>query len=411
MRICVSDRSTFLPFAVFAALAALAVSASSAHAIERYSDDWNALGWESMAYTEHIAYQAVNASGGSAYAGGFPVRMIGVVLNANEDWLDPSNQFDSGFHSIFTVPGAMGGQAEIYVQAVNLDGTPWDPSPSADFDDFGGTAVWIGQNYGNHPVFHAPDGNNYKHNYPGTLVDQTSQNNLSPTPLWYDEVDALGFWRPGSSLSLSELVRPGDLIEIRATGGLYYNGKQNINERHDVANDFALVILEKDFGLPAPTPVSLAELVTAGETYSYKGKTYSLPLFDATRQTGPEYYQSTLVTLENVHFVDMTEDAWQAYTENAESDVNFTLADDLGNTFPIHLGRNASFDLATMPTGSFNVTGILDQTNTPATSGYRLMVMSADAFAPVPEPSTLAMLGVLVFAGVSWARRSTRRPA
>ena len=111
--------------------------------------------WAAAALIQHKDYQAVNGNGTSAYpASSFPIRLRGVVLNNNEDWLDPTSNY-------CTVAGypwiRLGGQAEFYIQAVNLDGTAWDPDTSAAFNDFGGTSSWMGQNYGNTMHYSATD--------------------------------------------------------------------------------------------------------------------------------------------------------------------------------------------------------------------------------------------------------------
>jgi len=287
-------------------------------------------------YIRHRDYQAVNPDGSSAYSpGGFPVRLVGVVLNNNEDWLDPASAFDPGFHA-----WQLGAQAEIYVQAVDLDAfAPWDPFPGQQFDDFGGTACWMGQNYGNHPFFHPPD---------PTHPEWNSDYNYTE-PEWYAELDRLHLWRPGTLLPDSELVRAGDLVTVTARAGLNYKGKMNVNETHsnEPALDFELAILQKNYGLPEPELLTLADLKAADDTY----------LFDAqapTREFGGERYQSSLVKLTNVRFSDEFDPAtdWRAYKQNSEDGVNLTLVDPAGRTLPVHLGRNDSFDTNPAPQGS-----------------------------------------------------------
>jgi len=315
-------------------------------------------------YIRHRDYQAVNPDGSSAYSpGGFPVRLVGVVLNNNEDWLDPASAFDPGFHA-----WQLGAQAEIYVQAVDLDAfAPWDPFPGQQFDDFGGTACWMGQNYGNHPFFHPPD---------PTHPEWNSDYNYTE-PEWYAELDRLHLWRPGTLLPDSELVRAGDLVTVTARAGLNYKGKMNVNETHsnEPALDFELAILQKNYGLPEPELLTLADLKAADDTY----------LFDAqapTREFGGERYQSSLVKLTNVRFSDEFDPAtdWRAYKQNSEDGVNLTLVDPAGRTLPVHLGRNDSFDTNPAPQGYFDVVGILDQSDWTGTGNYRLLVVHAEDF-------------------------------
>ena len=82
----------------------------------------------------------------------------------------------------------MGGQAQIYVQAIPGSG------------DFGGTPCWMGQNYGNLGFIGDP-GDNYSNT------------------AWYSELDRLHLYRPGTPLSDSQLVRAGDLVEIQCADG------------------------------------------------------------------------------------------------------------------------------------------------------------------------------------------------
>jgi len=77
------------------------------------AQDWN----NDVDFVTHAAYQATHTDGAAAYAGGFPIKLRGVVLNDNEDWLDPSGAYDPGVHL-----WQLGGQAEIYVQAIDLPG-------------------------------------------------------------------------------------------------------------------------------------------------------------------------------------------------------------------------------------------------------------------------------------------------
>ncbi len=110
--------------------------------------------WPMVAVIGHNAYQAVDAEGGSTYSQTFPIRLRGVVLNDNQDWLDPTEAYNETTWNL-------GGEAELFVQAVDLDGTPYDEDAAAAHDDFGGTAVWIGQCYGNLPWIGDPQYNNY----------------------------------------------------------------------------------------------------------------------------------------------------------------------------------------------------------------------------------------------------------
>ena len=201
----------------------------------------------------------------------------------------------------------------------------------------------------------------------------------------------MGLWRPGTSLGTEQLVRAGDLVEIRARGGLNYNGKMNVNEQHsnDTANDFEIVILQKHYGIPAPTPIALADLKDAADAF----------LFDnmaPTREFGGEAYQSTWAKLTGVRFTDVS--GWGA-------DSDFTVTDDAGRTLNVHLGLNAGFDTMTPPqtTQYYDVVGIVDQADFSGTGGYQLLVMNGS---DVPEPSTI---GLLVLGSLLVVRRRGAR--
>jgi hypothetical protein len=89
--------------------------------------------WPAMTYTSHKDYQAADASGNGTFPTDHPIKMRGVLINWPQTMLD-------------TTPGSdpfMGGQWQEFIQTI-------------DADDFGGTAMWMGQNIGkimgNHPV-------------------------------------------------------------------------------------------------------------------------------------------------------------------------------------------------------------------------------------------------------------------
>jgi len=302
--------------------------------------------WDNVEWVPHRIYQAVDPS---SYTGGFPIRLRGVVLNNTEDLWDPTAAYDPDYDPDLDA-FELGGQAEFYLQAVDLPGETWDDG------DFGGTACWMGQNYGNLPWFGEPE---------YSYQDQA----------WYDELDRLQLWREGTPVS--PLVRAGNLVEIRARAGLEYSGKMNVNEQHDrhPDNDFEVVILDPDYGLPEPARISLGDIQDGANE----------PIFDSTRLTGGERYQSTLVEIGNVRFLE---------TSGWSTDSDLTLGDDSGRTLNVHLGRHPSFDNQPMPQGYFNVRGILDQNSRSGTGGYQLLAMRAADFAPssIPEPGSVAML-------------------
>lgn len=326
------------PVAMVCLLAAALVAAAPAQAQN----------WPDVTVIAHSYYQSITSTGSSAYpSGGFPTRLIGVVLNDNEDWLDPTA----------AAPVFMGGQAEIFVQAVDLTGTAWQYDGTA--TDFGGTAAWMGQYIGK-----------MKNNHPdGSYTDAE----------WYAELDRLGYWRPGTPLDRNTpdangqyLIRAGDLVELRARGGLNYKGKMNVNEQHYNAPDydFEVVRLAKDYGLPAAAALSLAAFKNADDTY----------IFDTTRQTGGERYQSSLVKLQRVHLQSRAGWALGA---------TLTLTDATERTLPVRLGLDPALTTLGAPDGWFHLTGIVNQEQSGTygdpgfNAGYYLLGLRAEWFAPL----------------------------
>lgn len=315
--------------------------------------------WDSVSYINHSTYQAVNDNGTTAYSGTYPIRLIGVVLSDNISWLSSASS------SV-----GIGGQAEIYVQAVNLDGTAYDTDTQATYNDSNGTSCWIGQNYTTR----------------GSATDYTEEQ-------WYAELDRLGMWYEGSTLSASQLVQAGDLVEIRVWAGLNYKGKYNVNEQHntDSSKDYEIVILQKNYGLPDASEIFLNELKESGNT----------AIFDATRQSGGEKYQSSLVELLNVEFTSVS-----GWGQNGD----FTVTDGDGRTLSIHLGLDELFDTMNVPQQGqrYNITGILDQASTSGvygTDGYRLLVLDPDYLVAVPEPATICLLSMTAVMGLLRKRK------
>jgi MYXO-CTERM domain-containing protein len=215
-----------------------------------------------------------------------------------------------------------------------------------DADDFGGTACWMGQNYGNHIMHQDP------------LFSYTDAE-------WTAELGRLNLL---GGDGVTDPIRAGDLVEIRVRGGLHYSGKMNVNETHnnDPAKDFEIVRLAAVFGLPEAAPLTLADLKTAADGF----------LFDPSRQTGGERYQSTRVDLREVWLTGAA--AW-----TADSDITVT---DGTRMFNVHLGLNPSFDGTALfaPGERFNVVGILDQAASNGVysiDGYQLLAMNAADFA------------------------------
>lgn len=300
--------------------------------------------WDQVPLISHQTFQAVNPDGSSAYSGGFPVRLRGVLLNNHEDWLDPRPAYDPEYH-----PWQMGGQWEVFVQ-------------TADPNDFGGTACWMGQNYGNVP-WHA-----------------------DPTFSYTDSEWLAELARVNHDPNTGILLRRGDLIEIRGRGGLPYAGKMNVNEQHsnDPALDFELILLQQGYGLPTPAPVILSDLKDPNNAF----------IWDWTRQTGGERYQATLIEVQDVHLVSSA--GWGA---NAQ----MTVTDSTGRTLPMRLGRNPAFQQVPAPNGEFDVVGILNQVSSSGIGGYYLLVLSpVDFTPPLPFYGDANCDGEITFADIDY---------
>jgi len=265
----------------------------------------------------HQQFQAVNADGTSDFGGSNPpdtVVLEGVILNCPEDLLDPTP----------TEPTNMGGQWQIFIQGTD--------------SDHAGTAVWIGQNYGVLPWI--PPKSSYSS---GEWIDELVRINHDPNS--------------------GSLFHPGDLVQV--TGQyLFFNGKCNINEHHDIApaSDFTVKVIEPALGLPQPDLITLDQLKDVNDDF----------IFDSTRQTGCEFYQACLVRINDVSFVNP--ELWAP-----GATMQITAAG--GKTFPVLLGRGQGIQPGSnnlQPV--FDIIGILDQECAfPHTAGYRIWVPDYDA--------------------------------
>ncbi|MGQ9649016.1 MAG: hypothetical protein ACUVXJ_02810 [Phycisphaerae bacterium] len=273
--------------------------------------------WGSMSYTAHQDYQAVNGDGQGTFPTTSPIKMKGVILNRPSDMLNPTPGFDP----------FMGGQWQQFIQSV-------------DEGDFGGTAMYMGQNIGkivgNHPA--------------GSYTDAE----------WLAELDRLNH-----DPITGRAFRSGDLVEVRARApGLFFRGKTNINEQHQktpLAN-FDIVLLQANYLSPAPQTITLADVKDSADQF----------IFDQSRATGAEHYQATFVRFENVQFIAGT---WGR-------NQSMTIADGTGRTLPVLLGFGNGFAEYPAPTGSFDIVGIFDQEDKVSSdgwkNGYRLWVMDYD---------------------------------
>jgi hypothetical protein len=297
--------------------------------------------WPTMAYTRHSAYQTVDANGNGTFdlAAG-AVKMRAVILNRPCDFLNCSAD---------AVAPPLGAQWQVWAQAVDLSDATWDDG------DFGGTALFMGKNYGSLPW----------------ISDPTRSYTAAE---WTAEIQRL------NHVSISgHRFRPGDLVEVRARApGLFYAGKTNVNEEHSKAleQNFDVCLIHAAYGLPAPSVVTLADLKDSSDRF----------IFDPARQIGPEHYQSGLVRIDGVSFVDTA-----AWAPNG----GLAIQDGSGRTLPVRLGRGRCFSMYAAPVGPFDIVGILDQEdgngNDGYKTGYRLMVFGYDGtrfFVPTAPSDT-----------------------
>ncbi len=320
--------------------------------------------WDDLPYTTASQMQAVDASGAATFSvGSFPIKFRGVILNTPADMADasprPSGLFD------------LGAIWQVFVQS-DLPG------------DTGGIAAFMAQNYGNVPP---------NLTFPGGVPTPEPSANYS-NEAWQAQVDRLNNYQSFSgpnpvALPQGHTLQAGDLVEIRARAGLSYGGKFNVNERHTLTEDYASdpgysfdIVYLGSPGLPDPIQLELADIWN---------ESANAVAFDATRQSGVELYQSTLVSLNNIRLApgaNWTADNGSNLTEVIDAD---------GRAFKLHLGVDSGFSPENAPAGWFSAVGIFNQeagSSGPFTQGYELWVMSASDITLVPEPATLFMLAI-----------------
>jgi hypothetical protein len=290
----------------------------------------------------HANLQAVKADGTSAWNGSFPFTIRGVLLCNPDEMLDSTPNFlpwNGGANQY-----RMGGEWQVTFQAV-------DPG------DRGGTTCWMGQNYGNQPWIHNGD------------LSYTNE-------AWAAEILRLNYDR-----STLHLFRAGDLIEITVRQSLFYGGKRNINEGHDIdpAYNFEIQLVTASYGLPAPEVITLAEVMQpSGNPDDWK--TWPA-IFDPTRATGAEHYQGMRVRLNNVTLV--TTNGWNP--TNAWGTRLCTVTDGTNRFFSL---RHPCYSLGTAPTNQFDAIGIFSQesgSGTQGTNGFELFVQQVLPHTPAPQ--------------------------
>jgi len=296
----------------------------------------------------HANLQAVTATGTSAWSGTFPITLRGVLLCDPEEMLDSTPNFlswDNGANA-----GRMGGEWQVTFQAV---------APG----DRGGTTCWMGQNYANRVPPHD---------------DAFSYSN----PAWVAEICRLNY-DPNTGRKL----RAGDLIEVTARQALFYGGKRNLNEGHDVdpSANFDIALVAADYGLPSPEVITLADVMQAGGNAT---DPQSWPaIFDPTRATGGEHYQGMRVRLNNLALV--TTHGWNP--TNTWGNRLCTVTDGAGRFFAL---RHPRYSVGPAPAGPFDAIGIYNQesgSGIQGTNGYELFVQQV-----IPQdPPTLAIAQTL----------------
>ncbi|NGO39752.1 hypothetical protein G4L39_10150 [Limisphaera ngatamarikiensis] len=300
----------------------------------------------------HRNLQAVNADGTSAWSGSFPFRLRGVLLNNPEDLLDPTPNFlpwDGGANA-----GRMGGEWQVFLQAV-------DP------EDRGGTACWMGQNYGN--------------------LAWLRNSELSYTNrAWVSEI-----LRLEHDPETGHRFRAGDLVEVTVRQSLFYGGKRNINEGHsiDPQYDFSFTLLSAGYGLPEPELVPLSELVRPDDG----NPETSEEIFDPTRATGCEHWQGMRIRIPGLQLVSdpalTNRLGARFYGTNGWNPAlpwgqrRCTVTDGAGRYFTL---RHPRYSLGPVPSGVFDAIGILNQesgSGIQGTNGYELIVQQI--VLPPPE--------------------------
>lgn len=316
----------------------------------------------------HSNLQSVNETGASAWEGSFPFTIRGVITTTLDEVLDPTPNFlpwDNGANS-----GKMGAEWQIFIQAV-------------DEGDFGGTALWLGQNYGNQP---------WIRNEALSYTNEAWLENLS---------------RVTTDSESGTALAPGDLVEVTVRKSLAYGGKRNINEAHSNApdNKFDVYLLEADYGLPEPELITLSDLVLPDTS----GENAQLNIFDQTRQTGGEHYQGTRVRINSLQIVSA--EGWNP-EETWSKRGNIKVTDGNNHFFAL---RHPRRDLGAAPSGVFDAIGIINQesgSSTLGSTGYELFIQEVIAGSTSPQLYVDASNGMILWTAESsdWVLESASTP-
>ncbi|HUT61053.1 MAG TPA: PEP-CTERM sorting domain-containing protein [Phycisphaerae bacterium] len=305
----------------------------------------------------HWNLQAVDGSGVGTWSGSYPLTLTGLILNDPEEVLDPSAGFVA-YDSNNVFPIRMGGQWQVFVQPI-------------DANDHAGTALWMGQNYGNLP---------YKHDSSLSYTDAE----------WTAEMARVNY-----DANSGHQFRKGDLVMVTANITGFYGGKTNVNEAHfkTLAYDFTLSLLEANYGLPAPEVISIADVmrVDDGNADTHED------IFDANRLTGGEYYQGRYVRINGVTLTDANGWGLEDWDDRL-----CTITDGNSRYFTLRMPRGSVVDLGAAPTREFDAIGILNQESGSSSDGtfaYELFVTEV-----IPEPLTVSAVSAGAVA-LLWRRK------
>lgn len=290
----------------------------------------------------HSNLQAVTSTGTSAWIDSFPFTIRGVLLCNPDEMLDSTPNFlpwNGGANQY-----RMGAEWQVTFQAV---------APG----DRGGTTCWMGQNYGNQPWIH------------DSALSYTNE-------AWVAEILRLNY-----DQSNLHPFRAGDLVEMTVRQSLFYGGKRNINEGHDIdpAYNFDIRLVTADYGLPAPEIITLADVMNVGGDATNKATW--LPIFDQTRATGGEHWQGMRVRLNNLTLV--TTNGWNP--ANTWGNRLCTVTDGAGRFFSL---RHPRYSVGAAPAAQFDAIGIFNQesgSGSQGTNGYELFVQQVLPHNPAPE--------------------------
>jgi hypothetical protein len=225
----------------------------------------------------------------------------------------------------------MGGEWQVVVQAA-LAG------------DRLGTTCWMGQNYGNHPAH---------------LGEEFSYTNEA----WAAEVERLSH-----DSATGRAFHKGDLVMVTANRSLFYGGKRNINEAHDIdpAADVTISLVISNYGLATPEVISLASIMQVDDSNAATHE----DIFDVTRAAGGEHWQGMRVRITGLTLT--TTSGWNA--TNLWSARKCTVTDGEGRYFTL---RHPRYSLGDAPTNRFDAIGVFSQesgSGTDGTFGYELFV-------------------------------------